>query len=561
MCNKNQEDRISEFFTAFLIIAVVLLLNDYLFADYFGLYEDDYIWVMTLPPMGWSFSDLCHTLRQIWSQWIIYQGRPLGFSLNAIIAYVSGKAASLGFGYSIGYLIMLLNGCLLFKVLRRVLPFAGTLVGALAYITFVPDGAAVILMHRLLHLSMTIVLVAMILYQRRSYILAYLVAAGSLLIYESLYLSFLIAPVLGRDFRKSSRRTFIIHGLLFFGTAGAVLILRSSMGDQRSAMITESHGEILFKVLEACLFGTWACFKAAFYDAFVRAIADSTAITVTMATVGVVVVLALSWERVTRNDPPRAFEISPLLCQYGWIAFGGLIAIGFSYCLSFRAEYFPPIITLGRKSAVHLGAVFGWSMVCGSIFTYFYESRYSARHWIWIVTLCYFGFLIEYGLVLQQTNYVADWRQQASLWKAIISFGGNFEEHEIILLDMDSVPQTPGFDRWGSFGEKSFDALHFFLRFPREWKTPPRIFGLDKNTIAEARSDGIHVHTPYWVSDLWPVIRNESFIYLRLVNGELRAIDGPVMIDGRSLSPKHIDPLKPAKYNVTSIYRKVFRSE
>ena len=132
---------VSEFCLAFTIIAVVLLLHDYLFADYFGLYEDDYIWVLTLPPMGWSFQDLCRTLGEIWSHWIIYQGRPLGFSFNAIIAYISGKAPFLGFGYAIGYLIQLLNGCLLCKVLLNVLPFAGALVGTLAYVTFVPDVA------------------------------------------------------------------------------------------------------------------------------------------------------------------------------------------------------------------------------------------------------------------------------------------------------------------------------------------------------------------------------------------------------------------------------------
>jgi hypothetical protein len=75
--------------------------------------------------MGWSFQDLCHTLREIWSYWITYQGRPLGFSFNAIIAYISGMAPSLSFEYAIGYLILLLNGCLLFRVVRKVLPFAG----------------------------------------------------------------------------------------------------------------------------------------------------------------------------------------------------------------------------------------------------------------------------------------------------------------------------------------------------------------------------------------------------------------------------------------------------
>jgi len=138
-------------------------------------------------------------------------------------------------------------------------------------------------MHRLLHLSMTFLLIAILLYQRRSYALGYLVATFSLFTYEAFYLPFLIAPVLRRDFRNRPLRTLIIHWIVFFGIAGAVLVI------------------------------------------------------------------------------------------HGWIVSGGVIAIAFSYCLAFRAEYFPPTATQGRASAVHLSAVFGWSVAFGAIFSCFYD--------------------------------------------------------------------------------------------------------------------------------------------------------------------------------------------
>jgi len=175
--------------------------------------------------------------------------------------------------------------------------------------------------------------------------------------------------------------------------------------------------------------------------------------------------------------------------------------------------------------------------------------------------LCYFGFLINYGLVIQQTEYVANWRQQANLWRELISFSGNFEDNEIILLDMETVPCTPGFDRWGSFGLKAFDALRFFLQFPKSWNRPPKVFGLDSGTAADELSDGIRIHTPYWISDIWPIIRGGNFIYFRVVNGVLRAVNDPVTIYGRTMIPKRVDPLRPEKYKVTSIYRKIFRNE
>jgi hypothetical protein len=562
MRDRTNNYAISESRTAFLIIAVVLLLHGYLFADYFGIYEDDYIWMLTLPPMGWSFQDFCHTLGEIWSHWIIYQGRPLSFSFNAIIAYVSGKAPSLGFGYAIGYLILLLNGCLLFKVLRNVLPFAGALVGTLAYVTFVPDVAGVILMHRMLHLSMTFLMIAILLYQRSSYFLAYIVATLTLFTYESFYLPFLIAPVLRRDFRKRPLRTFLFHCLLFFGIAGVVVIVRSSQGDERSGMITGSLFNNLSRILEACLFGLWTCLRSSFYDVFARSIAGSTSITLITAACGAIIIGLLSWHKLMGNVRHRFLRKAPLLlCRYGWIVSGGMLAVAFSYCLSFRANYFPPTMTQGRLSFVHLSAGFGWSVAFGTIFTCVYDVFSSKRRWLWVATLCYFGFLINYGLVIQQTDYVANWRQQERLWKELISFSGNFEDDEIILLDMETVPGTPGFYRWGSFGTKAFDALRFFLQFPKEWKKPPRVFGLDDSTDTDVRSDGVCIHTPYWISDIWPIIRDGNFIYFRVVNGELRALDEPKTVHGRTLVPKHVDPLRPEKYKVTSIYRKVFRND
>ena len=85
---------------------------------------------------------------------------------------------------------------------------------------------------------------------------------------EAFYLSFLIAPVLKRDFRKSPLRTLLIHWALFFGIAGAVLMFRYLAGRSTFffSMITGSLREILFKSFEACVFGLWTCLRWNFYD-------------------------------------------------------------------------------------------------------------------------------------------------------------------------------------------------------------------------------------------------------------------------------------------------------
>src|SRR5260221_4676092 len=158
-------------------IAVVLLIANYLFANHFGIYDDDYIWVMTLPPMDWNFSHTLGEIKRIWPEWVsVYQGRPLGFSLNILMAFYSGKLPSLVWGYAVGYGIFLTNGVLLFIFARRLMPWTGALVAVLCYVTFPPDASKVILMHRQLHLSMTFLLIALLLYQQKRMVWAYLVS-------------------------------------------------------------------------------------------------------------------------------------------------------------------------------------------------------------------------------------------------------------------------------------------------------------------------------------------------------------------------------------------------
>jgi len=150
------------------------------------------------------------------------------------------------------------------------------------------------------------------------------------------------------SFSKSLLRSFLIHCLPFFGIAGVVVILRSSQGDERSGMITGSLFRILSRILEACLFGLRTCLRSSLYDVVARSIAGSTSFTLIAAACGAIMIGLLSWHKTMGNVSHRLLRKAPiLLCRYGWIVSGGVIAIAFSYCLSLRADYFPPTMTLG----------------------------------------------------------------------------------------------------------------------------------------------------------------------------------------------------------------------
>ena len=84
----------------------------------------------------------------------------------------------------------------------------------------------------------------------------------------------------------------------------------------------------------------------------------------------------------------------------------------------------------------------------------------------------------------------------------------------------------------------------FFSTVPEKLEEATKLLGFDNSTGTDELPDGIFIDTPYWISDIWPIIRDGNFIYFRVVNGELRALDEPVTIHGRTLVPKRVDSLK-----------------
>jgi hypothetical protein len=172
-----------------VLLAIEWLANFSLASD-FGLYEDDYLLTASLFNMSWR--GLCHYYLP-WCFTAAPQARPIGYALNGLLAYFTGKQG-LEFGYMLGWIILSINGFLSFCILRKRLGMTAGIVGACTYILFPADLAKQILMHRgFVHLSVASTLSGIILYQRETPITkvaSYLVAAVSLLIWEGPFLAF-----------------------------------------------------------------------------------------------------------------------------------------------------------------------------------------------------------------------------------------------------------------------------------------------------------------------------------------------------------------------------------
>jgi hypothetical protein len=539
-------------------IAVVLLIANYLFANHFGIYDDDYIWVMTLPPMHWNFFHTLGEIKSIWPNWVsVYQGRPLGFSLNILMAFYSGKLPSLVWGYAVGYGIFLTNGVLLFIFARRLMPWTGALVAVLCYVTFPPDASKVILMHRQLHLSMTFLLVALLLYQRNRIVWAYLVSALCLITYEAFYLPFVAAPLLAGIPMKRPLTKIAAHLVVFFIIAGVLLGLRSQGGDDRSALLTGGISANLPKILEAVVIGPWTCLHWSFFGALVRGLNESAwpAFVLAMLVGGT---LYFVLRRASGSAAALAPEGEPSFQKHLIVGAGAVIAMAFAYSLAFRDTYFPPVTVDGRLSGVHMGASLGFSLLLGIAFTILTETFRKRTALICFLTSCFLVLWINYGVTVQK-RYMADWAEQADIWKRLMTLSGSFSEGDIVLVDFSELPWRTRVNVEPSIGQKGFDALSYFVAFPKSWGHDPRVFELGPRTVVEEVPNGLKIHTPYWFApNTWPVISDDKFYYVKLYENELHVVDTPITLAGHIVRPKHLVSPLPTPYEDTRIFRQVF---
>lgn len=550
-----------QWLTTILAIATVLFVTNYLFSNQFGLYEDDFIWENTLRPMSYSFSEVFTVLKAVGTSWLVFEGRPLYFWSDLLMAYIGGKAPSLAFGYFIGYLIFLINASLLFIVTRKILPYAGALFATLTYITFTPDASKVILMHRSIHLSMTWLLLSLLLYQHRYYVLAYLMATACLLTYESFYFAFIAAPFLVPSFQKGLAKRIFVHFVLFFSIAGFMLFLRSAQGDTRTALITGGFSALLPRMIMACLIGPLTCVRS-FFTAPFEGLANTTWTFCLLSALTCLAVWSVFRARLnTQREPLQEAKTTMLDRQYIWVLLGGLLALSFSYCLAFKPEYYPPTITNGRLSGVHVGAAFGWSIAIGALVSILSVKLRRFRGIMWLLLFAYLGLAVNYGLTIQARDYVASWQQQKNFWRELISLSSNFGDGDIILVDERTAPFTPGFPMHSALVCDYNEALARFVRFPKPWKNPPRVYGIDAAQPTDAYDfddpeGGLRLHEPFWGSlDDFPIIRNRNFFYLRYVNGELMPSSDPITLCGRTFQPKAIDFTKCPAFSVRRLYR------
>lgn len=550
----------------FSALAAVALVAHFLYLAQFGLYEDDYFY--TLPVFGWD-----------WSMWwgqvqdaILHpiQGRPLNHAVRRTLFFLSLNHGGLQTAYVVSWAMVTTNACLVFNFVRRVLSPRAAIAAALMFIVYPIDTSRQLLMHQSdLHFSAFLLLCALNLYVRGRPGFAFAVAALTLVSYESYYLPFVAAPLLVATWKPVRWTGLLLHGAGFSGVAGGVLLTRRLLGESRATEMIGNLGEVLGRIAAAGPIGVGHSLQAM----LLRPVDAAMHASPFAWLLGVLVGLGV-WRWLARTAPAEAGdsrEVSPALL--GWVAGGALLAWLASYVLSFRAGYYPPIVSIGRLTGVHAAGTFGAAM--GTAVVAEFAFRLKPPAWRSTCAALFgslIGFSVTFGLEIQRSEYASHWVKQVGFYRSLIALVGDLREGELIVLDSEgdpaALPITPGFPR---FGTVNYTQLAFakFATWPAAWRTAPAIAVLWTETPVQPVADGLALFTPPWrhappaggaaPAAGVPVARDDHFIYLKAEGGQLRRISGPVNLRGHMLTARAPTAGSPAALGESALLGRLTR--
>lgn len=506
----------------------------------FGLYSDDYTFISR--PFAWDLEQLLGHIAGAIRTWPI--GRPIGFILPQVAAYAAAHAGGLPSVYLIGFGILTLNSFLVYLVARQVAPEFLALIAALAYALFPADTTRPFAMHATgLQTSMTFMLVAALLYLAEKRPLAYVIAAASLLTYESGFMPFLAVPLLKPHWERGFSRVWLKHVAVCLALLAAAFLYRRLTNDERTGALSAEPFEMALRAVGGMVMGPIAAlstFPSRFLTPWLN-------LDQTLALVMLGAFVVLGW-RLLKSQPasPAVRNASRfdfnfdslwkwLRATHPHILVASLVMLALGYSLSFT--HFPPIAIQGQATSVHLAATFGASLLFGWICYALWTSLQLTSSRI-VFTLClafYLSTLVGFGFLVQR-DYRSAWSIQKQFWQQTLDLVPDLEDGTVILAVQDGIPQTQYINAT-SWADPL--VLPEIFAFPKEWETPPRVYPVSGDWASQVSVQGgeFELFSSPWPGQ-WVELRPGQVVVLESENGKLVRLDQVVEIQGHAFQLK-----------------------
>ncbi len=365
----------------------------------FGFYEDDYFFISNA--MGQDPSYLLQRLRVFVT---LPQGRPFGFFLPDLLSFVGDKLGGLIAIYLLGFVIVTLNTFLCYRLLRVRVPAAAALFGAAMFCLFPADTTKILLTHDFqLQPALTFALLAAVAYAYDRKILAYIVAAGALLAYESGFLALFALPLLLRRWDRSLVRELARHVLLLSSIVVLAVLARFVVGEVRATQSVGSVADILPRLVGSLVLGPARSLAATVYQPL-RMVAVWDLEALALALFALIVFGALCWR--VRYTVVRWREVLE-------VGAAGLVMLVLGYALAFT--HFPPNAIVGRGTSVHLGATLGMAVLAAAVAW----GLLSVRPRVGAAILgVYLALAVGYYVTIER-DFVRSWQLQRAFWQQV----------------------------------------------------------------------------------------------------------------------------------------------
>jgi hypothetical protein len=554
-------------------MGVILFLSHFLLVTGFGLYEDDYFYI--LPRLTENFEQF----RTFFLNALTHppQGRPFCTCLQGALAYFGYHAGGLAFCHLISFVFLWLSAGLLYQLLLRKLSKRASFLGALLLVLFPLDTSRQILMHQMATvIPITVLLCAFHLYTSHRFILSYLVAATLLLTYESIYLPFIVAPFFLEDQLSKLVKRLIVHAITFGAIVGIVFGARAFMGEQR-AVETSSHlSEEIPKIVWSCVanpaLGVWAIVTRPI-DALMHSRSEGVIVAVLT---GLTTFFVL---RAFRNNGKSSDSVAGGVGVLGasgvlprdsarrrtaWLIFcAGVIAWVIAYVLDFRPDYYPPGVTIGRLSAIHGIAGFGVALVFAAIVWFWADPlRQPYKIVFEIASSLFIGGLAAFGFHIQATEYVASWQQQRDFWLGLVPLIQDARADDKVVLQIEYrrhglIPYTQGFtaDEMTVYPNLAFP---YFVDFTADPKRPPTFHGYADYTKVTEENGEIIIHSPWFSPARFAHVRGNNLLFLRAQDGMIRRVTGEVNLGGHTLFARPTAPVTGSSVKMSGLFWTLF---
>lgn len=420
--------------------AIVIGLTFFTRFNEFGLYEDDIAFAAA--GVGKNFTETWNYLVGCFRGWP--QGRPLGFAYHVGLYSLLSELWPNNYlwaAYIMAYITVVTNTCILYFVLRRLNSPLAALFGAIAFAISPTDTTKAMLIHaNNLQVALMFSLAGTLLFSQKRFILAYITAAMSLLVYESAYVVFMVAfflhPTLcgmytsARNVYAHRRQAILIaakHLFLCFLILVIYLAIRSWVGESRLTEVGSEKGAFLRQTIQGLAVGP--IFSAKTYLTSIIAISKSEKHMLVYYSVAAffslfAYLLFFSTAKKTLNTKETIFLGRVTLTI-------GIILLPLSYI--FLGFKWPQTAEIGRSTSLHLATTVAWGFIfAGSIQVF--SQTFSRKLLATLMSCCIFLW-IAYGNFIQDC-FAVSWRVQKEFFVELEKLAPDICSHTLIIYDV-----------------------------------------------------------------------------------------------------------------------------